>query len=183
MTTKQPLRWVFIFVITPLLANCSISPEDYREETPALDMSNYFDGTLEAWGIFQNYTGKVTKRFKVDMTGTWQGNQGTLNELFTYSDGSTQRRIWNLTKIDEHHYQGTAEDVVGVATGAAYGNTLRWAYTMALKVDDETYHVEFDDWMYMVDKDIVINRSFMKKFGVTIGEVTLVFQRTKPGVK
>jgi hypothetical protein len=28
------------------------------------------------------------------MTGTWQGNEGTLDERFTYSDGTTERRVW-----------------------------------------------------------------------------------------
>ena len=31
------------------------------------------------------------------MKGSWQGNQGVLDEDFTYSDGKTERRVWRLT--------------------------------------------------------------------------------------
>jgi hypothetical protein len=161
------------------LSSCSVTPEDYRGETPEFDMAEYFNGPLEAWGIFQDYTGKVVRRFHVKMQGTWNGNEGILEELFTYTDGTTQTRTWKLKKLDEHRYTGTAEDVVGTAEGVAYGNALRWRYTMALEVDDDVYHVQFDDWMYLMDEHVVINRSLMKKFGVTVGEVTLVFSRNK----
>ncbi|WP_455200841.1 DUF3833 family protein, partial [Kaarinaea lacus] len=106
-------------------------------------------------------------------------NNGTLDEHFTYSDGTTQRRIWKLSRIDEHNYTGTADDVIGQATGVAYGHALRWQYTLALEVDDDIYHVQFDDWMYLIDDSTVINRSVMSKFGINVGEVILVF--IKPG--
>ena len=160
-----------------LVSSCSVSPEEYQGESPRFDMADYFNGNLNAWGIFQDYRGKVTKRFQVKMTGTWNGNNGVLDELFSYADGSTQRRTWKLTKLSDNQFIGSAGDVVGVAKGIARGNALRWRYTMALEVDNDVYNVQFDDWMYMLDKDTVINRSFMKKFGITVGEVTLVFHR------
>jgi hypothetical protein len=160
-----------------IFASCSITPKAYKDESPVFDMASYFNGPLEAWGMFENYRGKVVRRFHVKMTGTWEGNQGVLDEFFTYADGETQRRTWKLTKLDGNRYSGTAGDVVGTANGEARGNALRWRYTMALDVDDEVYHVKFDDWMYMIDEDTVINRSIMEKFGITVGEVTLVFRR------
>jgi hypothetical protein len=162
-----------------LVSGCSATINDYQDERPILDMQKYFNGPLEAWGMFQNRSGKVVKRFHVQMQGEWQGNQGVLDERFTYADGSTQQRIWSLTKLDQHRYSGTADDVVGEATGVAYGNALYWSYTMALEVDGEVYNVNFDDWMYMIDQNTVINRSVMKKLGITLGEVTLVFHRLR----
>ena len=157
------------------ISACGVTPQEYENETPKMDMQTYFNGQIKAWGLFQNYREKVIKRFHVDMHGEWKGNKGTLDEHFTYSDGTTQRRVWNLVRIDEHTYSGTAGDVVGEATGVAYGHALRWKYTMALEVDDDVYHVKFDDWMYLIDEKTVINRSVMSKLGVTLGEVILVF--------
>lgn len=162
---------IFVFV----LSACSVTPEEYKDETPVMDMKTYFNGPIDAWGLFQNYREKVVKRFHVDMTGEWTGNKGTLDEHFTYSDGTTQRRIWNLVRIDANNYTGTADDVVGEAKGVAHGHALRWQYTMALEVDDDIYHVQFDDWMYLIDENTVINRSVMSKLGVDLGEVILVF--------
>ena len=157
------------------LTACSVTPQEYANESPTMDMKAYFNGPIEAWGLFQNYREKVVKRFHVSMNGEWNDSKGTLDERFTYSDGTTQRRVWNLVRHDANNYSGTADDVVGEAKGVAYGHALRWQYTLALEVDDDTYHVQFDDWMYLIDENTVINRSVMSKFGVDVGEVILVF--------
>jgi hypothetical protein len=62
----------------------------------------------------------IVKRFTVVMDCTWKGNEGVLDEAFTYSDGTTQRRIWRLTKHADGRYTGTADDVVGRPTGNAW---------------------------------------------------------------
>ena len=67
--------------------------------------------------------------------------------------------------------------MIGEARGELAGNALRWQYRLLLPVDDTTYEVEFDDWMYLMDEDTLINRSFMSKFGVELGQVTLFFRR------
>lgn len=175
MTIHHASKILVMALSVLFLSACSVTPEEYRGETPTMDMKTYFNGPIEAWGLFQNYRDKVVKRFYVDMHGEWNGNKGVLDERFTYSDGTKQRRVWNLVRIDENNYTGTADDVVGEAKGVAHGHALRWQYTMALEVDDEVYNVQFDDWMYLIDENTVINRSVMKKFGVDLGEVILVF--------
>ncbi|MBC8007481.1 MAG: DUF3833 family protein, partial [Prolixibacteraceae bacterium] len=104
---------------------------------------------------------------------------GTLEEDFTYSDGSKSRRVWNISKIDENRYRGTAADVVGEATGEARGNALQWRYVLAVPVDGETYHVNFDDWMYLMDEEVMLNKSDMSKFGIGLGEVIVSFRRRR----
>ena len=59
------------------------SPADYAAETPVLDLKTYFNGDLVAHGLFTDRSGQVVRRFVVHMTGTWDGNQGTLDERFT----------------------------------------------------------------------------------------------------
>jgi hypothetical protein len=160
------------------LTGCGSVPVDrYRAEQPQLDLKRYFDGTIDAWGMFQDRSGAVVKRFHVVIDATWQGETGTLDERFTYSDGTTQRRVWTITKLGENRYKGTADDVVGEAVGEAAGNALRWRYVMALPVDGKVYHVDFDDWMYLVDERVMLNRSAMSKWGFRLGEVTLSFTR------
>ena len=164
-----------------LLGGCA-SPQvsDYASEKPALDLREYFNGTVDAWGVFTDRSGKVVKRFTVVMQCTWQGDQGVLDEDFTYSDGTKQRRVWRITRMADGRYTGRADDVVGEALGQARGNALRWQYTLALPVDGRVWEVQFDDWMYLVDERVMLNRATMSKFGFRLGEVTLAFHKHTP---
>lgn len=159
-----------------LLTGCtSLSVNEYKSEKPELKLESYLSGDLEAYGIFQDRSGKVVKRFQVSMKGTWKNGVGTLNEDFTYSDGTKSNRVWTIKKTDENKYTGTAADVIGEAYGESAGNAFRWNYTLDLPVDKSTYHVQFDDWMYLMNDKIMLNKSKMSKFGIYLGEVTLTF--------
>ena len=160
------------------IAGCA-SPgvEQYRNEQPVLDIRNYLNGTLDAWGMFQGRNGEVKKRFHVVIDARWKGDTGTLDEHFAWSDGSTSRRVWTLTRKADGSYRGRADDVVGEAIGEIAGNTLRWRYVLALPVDGSVYHVNFDDWMILMDDKVMMNRSYMSKWGFGLGEVTLTFAK------
>ena len=149
----------------------------YQAEKPVLDIRQYLNGRLQAWGMFQGRDGRVEKRFQVVIDAAWQGDVGTLDEHFTWSDGSTSRRVWTLTRQADGTYRGRAADVVGEAVGELAGNALRWRYVLALPVGDKTYHVDFDDWMFLIDDKVMLNRSTMSKWGFHLGEVTLSFSK------
>ena len=163
---------------TAVLTGCA-NPQvtDYAQERPLLELDRYFNGRVLAHGVFQKRGGEVARRFTVVMDCHWEGNQGVLDEAFTYSDGSTERRIWRLTKHADGHYTGRADDVVGEAQGQTSGNAFRWNYTLRLPVDGKEYEVQFDDWMFLVDDRVMLNRATMSKFGVTLGEVLLSFTK------
>ena len=167
-----------IAVAAGSITGCA-SPQvsDYAGEKPVLDLRRYLNGTLDAHGVFTDRSGAVVKRFTVTMVGTWRGDEGTLDEDFIYSDGTRQKRIWQLKKTGPGTYEGRADDVVGVATGRESGNAFHWTYTMALPVDGRVINVQFDDWMYLVDERVMLNKARMSKFGVTLGDVTLSFSR------
>lgn len=167
-------------VSAALLGACA-GPQvsDYAAEKPVLDMRQYFNGTLDAYGVFTDRSGKVVKRFTVVMTCNWQGplgaETGTLDEDFTYSDGTKQRRIWTLKRQPDGRYLGTASDVTGTAQGEEKGNAFRWGYTLQLPVDGKVVEVQFDDWMYLMSDRVMLNKAQMSKFGFKLGEVTLSF--------
>lgn len=172
-------KWVGALLSAMLLLfGCAgTSVNAYRDQTPRLDLAEYFNGDIDAWGIFQNRSGKVVRRFHVAIKGSWTGETGVLDEHFTYSDGSTSRRVWKITRVAPGSYIGRADDVVGEARGEASGNALKWRYVLALEVDGKTYNVDFDDWMYLMDERTMLNRSVMSKFGFRLGEVTLAFRK------
>jgi hypothetical protein len=172
-------RILLVVSLAWLLAGCASAPapSDYAAEKPVLDLAQYFNGELTAHGVFTDRSGKVVRRFVVRMKGTWNGTQGVLDEDFTYSDGKKERRVWRLTKLEGGRYTGTADDVVGTAQGQAAGNAFQWAYTLRLPVDGKVYEVQFDDWMWLVDERVMINKAVMSKFGIRLGEVTLAFSK------
>ena len=176
-------RWFFSSLVLAAVLGLSAcaGPQvaDYATEKPVLDLRQYFNGTIDAYGLFTDRSGRVVKRFTVVMTCSWQGppgqEVGVLDEEFSYSDGSRQRRIWTLKRQPDGSYLGTAADVVGQANGEEKGNAFRWGYTLQLQVDGRVFEVQFDDWMYLMNDKVMINRAVMSKFGFQLGEVTLSF--------
>jgi hypothetical protein len=164
------------------LAGCA-GPQvaDYAGQTPKLDLRSYFNGTLDAYGVFTDRSGKVVTRFIVVMVCSWSGDDGVLDEAFSYSDGSTQKRIWRLHREADSHgtvrYSGRADDVVGAALGEENGNAFHWNYTLALPVDGTVYNVQMDDWMYLVTERVMLNKARMSKLGIHLGDVTLSFTK------
>jgi hypothetical protein len=160
-----------------LLSACAASLSDYEGREPRLDLREYFDGPLVAWGIVQSRSGEVTRSFRVDIVGHWDGDTGVLEEDFTWNDGTLERRVWTFRRLDDRRWAGTADDVVGEARGEAAGNALRWRYTLALPWNDGTVNVVLDDWMWLIQDDVLVNRSEIRKFGLRFGEVTIFFKR------
>ena len=172
------LKKLCIALWAMLLGGCaSTGVEQYRAELPLLDLPTYLNGTLDAWGVFQGRGGEVKKRFHVRIEAHWEGDLGTLDEHFSWSDGTTSRRLWTLHRQADGSYRGWADDVVGEARGEVAGNALRWRYVLALPVDGRVIHVDFDDWMFLMDDKVMINRSYMSKWGIALGEVSLTFVR------
>lgn len=175
----KTLKILILTTCLVLLAACgtTVEPSRYAAEKPELDIARYFNGTVDAWGMFTDRSGAVVRRFTVVINSQWTGDTGTLDEDFTYSDGTRQKRVWTIRKTGPGRYTGTAADVVGEATGIAVGNALRWTYVLALAVDGKVYNVDFDDWMILVDERVMLNRAVMSKFGFRLGDVTLSFTK------
>ena len=178
MNTRRHVLFSLLAGSAVLVAGCANTQvSDYAQQQPTLELDRYFNGRIRAHGMFQERSGEVVRRFTVVMDCHWQGNQGVLDEAFTYSDGTTERRVWRLTKHADGRYTGRADDVVGEAQGQTAGNAFRWNYTLRLPVDGTTYEVQFDDWMFLIDERVMLNRATMSKFGVPLGEVLLSFRK------
>ena len=174
-------RWITTVALSSLalLGACAtpVEPAHYASQSPRLDLRTYFNGTLDAHGMFQDRSGTVIKRFDVVMRCKWEGDVGTLDEDFTYADGTKQNRVWTLRKTGVDRYTGTAADVVGEAEGIVAGNALRWRYTLALPVDGKVIDVRMEDWMYLINERVMLNRAAMSKYGFHVGDVTLSFDK------
>lgn len=170
-------RIISILVLFITLSACTaVDIRKYDGSVPELSIFDYFQGTTKGWGIVQNRKGELTRQFVVDING-YVNDQGELilDEDFHWRDGEKSTRTWIIGKIETHKYSGTAADVVNVAQGQSYGNVLNWQYTLNLKVDESTWKIDFDDWMFLQPDNVLINKAEMKKFGFRVGEITIVF--------
>lgn len=166
-----------VAILVLLLAGCAVDPAIYADEEPRMRIEEYFAGKTRGWGIVQDRSGEVIRRFVVDMHGTFEGDEFVLREDFRYDDGEIDHREWRVRVTGKHTYEGRAGDVNGVAHGEAYGNALNWHYSLNVKAGERTWALNFNDWMYLHEDGVLINRATFSRFGIRLGEVTITFRK------
>jgi len=178
MNIKRALMSLFVL---GALTSCSTAISEYDNKNKSFKLEEYFSGYSTAWGTLQDYSGKVTRRFCVDIYSTWQDGVGTLDEKFYFDDGEQSTRIWTIKNVGAEKYVGTAKDVVGEARGQINGFAFHWQYVLQVPVGGDIVELTMDDWMYQLDQNRLVNKTKMKKFGITVAEVTLFFNNALSG--
>lgn len=173
------IRCLALLLLLPLLGCSGAKIEDFTNTQPKLVLEEYFAGKTRGWGMFHDRFGNVKRQFVVDIDGSWDGQTLVLDEKFRNSDGTTEGRVWRVRKLPNGRYEGTAGDVDGTATGQTAGQALQWSYYLMLKVDESTWRVHMDDWMYLQPDGVLINTTTMSKWGVELGRLTLFFVRNR----
>ena len=173
-------NFLWVCVIAVGLSGCatSLDGQRYLSIEPSFDLFQFFDGEVKAWGLVQNRDGEVIQKFEVDIQGSIMGDQITLDETFQYAVGKgPTKRAWQIVRLDDGQYRGTAGDILGEAVGSTSGNAFRWSYRMDIPVDDTVYEVSFEDWFWVIDDRRLFNRSYIQKFGFDVAEVTIFMER------
>ena len=170
------MRFLISFILILLLNSCSeMKPEDYKNTKPIIKIEEYFKGNVKAWGILQGRSGKVKRQFVANMKGEFDGQNLILNEIFIWNDGEKQQRQWNIKKVGDNTYEGTASDVVGIAKGVSYGSAFKFEYKLLVPYKNKKIQIRFDDWIFKQDDKIAINKAKLTKFGFKVGELTVLF--------
>jgi len=166
-------------VMLMFFTSCSQMPtfESFNDKKPMINIKDYFNGDMEAWGILQSRSGEVKRRFTVKMIGSWVGDVGTLKEYFEFDNGEKQERIWTLTLDGKNTFKGKAADVIGIAEGQQHGNGINMKYTLRVPVDTTTYDIKINDWLILLDERRLINISELTKFGFNVGRLTIFFEK------
>ena len=175
---KNIITLISLFLLISCTGN-NMKPTDFKDQKPRLIIENFLSGNVKAWGVLENRSGKVIRQFSAELTGKWDGKKLVLDEKFNWSDGEVQTRQWIINKIDEHNYEGTANDVVGTAKGYSYGPAFKFEYVLLVPVKGKEMKITFDDWIFKQDSNVAINRAKMKKFGFKVAELTVMFIKSK----
>jgi hypothetical protein len=178
--SKKVSRLVALAASIIFLGACSISldAQKYEQMEPKFDIESFFDGKVKAWGIVQNRDGDIVQRFIVHIDGYKKDGNLILDERFEYGFGDGPKtRVWTLRKNADGSFTGSAGDIAGKAKGTPHGNAFNFAYEMDLAVGGSTYRVNFDDWFFAFDDKTMMNRSYIKKFGIVMAEVSIFMQK------
>lgn len=171
------------FATAGLTAACTTTPDISRRsgETPSLKLEDYFAGRTYAFGLFEDGSGKARRKFHVVIDGTWDGKTLTLDEDFLYDDGERQRRVWTFAPTSAGGYTARANDVVGTVDVRQVGDAASFGYLVDLQTGpNQTLRLRFADRLYLFAGDMLLNRAKVTKFGVHVGDVTVVFLRDRP---
>ncbi len=174
------MRALWILLISLGLTACAgQSLRDYQDQHPQFDIETFFDGQLMAYGAVFDNRGRVTRRFTAEIDAFRdQDNNIILDEIFYWSDGSQETRVWQLTpKEGSNCFIAEANDTKGSTTGCTTGNALNMKYQLWLPWRDGRISVTMDDWMYLIDDQRLLNRTRISKFGFGLGEVVLWIER------
>lgn len=158
------------------VAGCATTPADYKDTTPPFDFKAFFNGPVKGHGIAYDWRGKVANRFTLKINTTWTGDKAAIDEVFTFADGSDMRRTWTIEKNGDL-LTGTASDMPTGMTGEAAGFALQMKYLFDMPYQGSTIRLRASDWMYQVDPTTVINHVHLKKFGLGVGEMVIVFRK------
>ena len=146
-------------------------PADYAGLGPTFDPRRHLSGPIQCEGVIYGPTGRVTSRFVAEMRGHWEGNRGTLTEVFRYDSGTVQHREWRLTLGNDGRVRAEADDVPGIGLGEVSGPTLQLNYPIRLTESAGGHVLQVTDWMYLTENGAIINRSQFRKFGIKVAEL------------
>jgi len=175
---------IVAMIIGTTLAGCAARPELLEAMPPKpLVLEHALSGRVLGEGMFVNSITGGETRFSVVMDGTWDGKVLKLVEDFTYTDGSTDRKTWFLTKKSEGVYEGTREDVIGLADVRSDGAGVRLDYEVTLQTGIGGIDVRFQDLLYLNADGSIANMAVVSKFGLRVGRVDITMRPQKgPGV-
>ena len=155
-----------------------MKPAAFEKSDIKLEPLNFFEGHTRSYGVIENPGGKPTARITTETVGIFK--KGVLNiEQDLYPEGGKKNhRSWKLQQIDAHHFDATANDIVGTAHGLLYGNEFSWCFR--LKFTDRKFikHVRMSQTMYLMqDEQGMIFRSIIRKFGFVVAQITEEFRK------
>ena len=170
---------VLIFsMILPFLTGCSNSNmKNVVSKNSSFELLEYFEGETTAWGLVVDRFGNLQRTFKVKLNGKRDKKKLLLKEYFTYNDGEREYREWVITKTETGSYEGKSKDTIGVAKGKQVGNTMRMVYDTTISIGETNIRVSFDDRFVKADKNVVINRAEVLKWGIKLADVTIFFSK------
>ncbi len=173
-----PIRFLCLGIAIVCTGCASMRVSEFQDGRPILDPAEFFTGRASSSGVMENRGGSPTKRVTTTTLGHWEGATLHLEQDIVLGDAKPQHRSWRIRGLDTHHFAATANDMVGTASGEAYGNVFHWSFTLALSPGNPLANLQMSQWMYLQpDGRTLVNHSTIRKFGLVVAQVSEQFRR------
>ena len=179
MPHSRFLLFAAILSLLPLTHATAENPSPtVADPSPAFDPMVFFTGHVRSWGVFENGRGAATEIIKTDCWGRMIHGELRMEQDLYFGNHPRQHRSWRMRRLDAHHFEATANDLIGIARGESSGNAFVWSFTLATKPGHLLYNVRMTQRMYFQpDGRTMINRDTIRKFGFLLAEVTEEFRK------
>jgi hypothetical protein len=150
---------------------------DPHADSATFDLLAFLEGETRADGVFEDRSGLLKRRFTVETVGRVEGQRLILDESFRFDDGEEMQRTWTLERGANGAFTGTCADAPVPARGTLGHDRAAMMSTLLLTVGKRKIAMNFDDVFYPLDSGTVLNRSTIRKWGITIGQVLMIFRK------
>jgi hypothetical protein len=163
------------FILFPLFGVASLGSSIATAK--AVTVEQALLGKLIGRGRFTAPLGGVDRSFTVTLNGRKEGETLVIPELIRFDDGEVKRFTWRIRPTGPGRWAGTREDVVGEARITERNGQVRLIYTADFESNGSVQRLDFDDLIWMRSDGTLINEAKVKRFGVTVGNVRITFDR------
>lgn len=172
-------RCISVFLGFFVLASCSsLKPESFSSCTPVLDPVKFFGGHTHSTGVLEARNGKPSERITTKTEGVYANGILSMDQDLYSGESKHTHRNFKLKITDAHHVEATGSDVAGTAYGELYGNYFTWSFRLKVADKGLVQHVNMTQCMYLMpDGKTLIIRSIIKKFGITVKQITEQFHK------
>lgn len=150
-------------------------------DSEALDLLDFLDGHVEGYGVVEDLLGRLRERVHVVMRGSRAGERIVVDETLTYSSGHVERRQWQLARDAAGRIRGRAGGIEGEIVGAESGGSAVLSYGFRLPVGRISIAVRVRDAFHRINERVVVDRTVLRKWGVKLAEISLVYEKRLAG--
>lgn len=174
----------FLSILLVLFSGCSsMKIEDFKDKVPVFNFEEVLLGDSVGQGLFFDRFGKLQSQFTVQLKGRKEADTFFLDEHLTYATGEKTQRTFTFKKIADGEYIGEAQSFVGPIKVKTKGNAAQWRYVLLQDTGSGSYQFTFDDWMFLMPDQTILNRATMYKFGIRLGEVVMSVRKVTSSEK
>lgn len=151
--------------------------EDFQSTIPAFRPEAFFTRRLEGWGVMEGPTGSLQKRFTVKAEGRLEGEVIHFRETWTFDDGHVDTLNWTIRPQGDGRYTGVEDRSEGEAEGELAGCAFHWTYSRDTpQPDGKSLKLNFDDWFYQIDDDVVIAKGVGGRLGLPFATAHVTYR-------
>ncbi len=171
------LRLLCLFGALAFASCATMEVSEFDRGRPEFQPTKFFAGRTSSFGVMENRSGAPKQVVRTKTKGQWEGDV-RLEQDLSLGISKLQHRSWRIRRLDSHRYEATANDIIGIVQGEAYGNVFHWSFTLALSPSNPLANVRMTQWMYLEpDGKTMVNHSTIRKFGVVVAQVTEQFRK------